>query len=246
MSSSPSRKISFLVSAAIMFLAAAPGLFKLAYNFVNKASSYHHYIEGSIERKGETQKLHLQFIRNGQLSSSGDREYMLREWGEKYQGSRMDLSEIGLPNPGEKLERVIDQMGRVKSALRYSAGHRYYLNWLVFPDHPVPAGKNWNYKYQLLFDVFGKPLRADCEILYTLDKVLAYKKHYAAKILAQGNCKAQDQTTEMQYGFNGKSFFDLDQGREIDYQFNISWLKADGSKNLREIARIELYSILEK
>jgi len=246
MKNHPLPKIAILIFACLLFLAPAQPRVSLEYGYLDKVSSYHHYIEGSIEGSGVVDKAHLQFIRNSQLAGFGQKKYVLREWGEKYQGSQMNLSEIGLPGPSEKVEKVVDKLGRVESVFRYSEGHRYYINWLVFPDHPVPVGNSWKYSYPLRFDVFGKTVKADCQMEYTLDKLMVYKKRRSAKIIIHGNCNAQDPTTELQYGFEGKGFFDLSQGREIDYQINISWAKKDSAKNFKEVARIELYSILEK
>lgn len=246
MKTNPVPEIVCLIIAGLLLFAPSPARVSLNYGYLEKISSYHHYIEGSIEGMGMVDKIHLQFIRNSQLTAFSQNKYLLREWGEKYQGSQMNLPAIGLPGPAEKIEKVVDKPGRVESVFRYSEGNRYYINWLVFPDHPVPAGNSWNYSYPLNFDVFGKTVRAECKMEYTLDKLLVYKKRHSAKILVHGNCSAQDLTTELQYGFEGKSFFDLIQNREIDYQINVSWVKKDTSKNLKEVARIEVFSILEK
>jgi hypothetical protein len=246
MKNQPLLKTICLVLVCLVFLAPSPARVSLEYGYPDKISGYHHYIEGAIEGGGVVDKIHLQFVRNSQFSTFSQKKFLLREWGEKYQGSQMSLPEIGLPGPGDKVEKVIDRLGRVESVFRYSAGSRYYINWLVFTDHPMPVGSSWNYSYPLSFDVFGKTVKAECQMEYTLDKLLVYKKRHCAKILIHGNCSAQDPTTEFQYGFEGRSFFDLSQGREIDYQLNISWVKKDSAKNLKEIARIELYSILEK
>jgi hypothetical protein len=235
--------LTFLVLAA---LAAKEPVYLLEYKYLDKTSAYHHYIQGSIERKGEVERVHLQLVRNAQFTASGEKQYLLKEWGEKYQGSQVDFSELGIPGPGERVEKVMDRLGRVGSVLRYMPGHRYYLNWVVFPDHPLAAGASWKYEYPLVFDVFEKAVRTKCEINYTLEKVMAYKKFFAAKILVQGACRGQDGAAEMQYGFDGKLYFDIDQGREIDYQTNLSWAKADTEKHLKETARLEIYSILEK
>jgi len=234
------------VLGASLLVAAGAARFTLAYAYLDKVSSYHHYLQGSIERKGEVEKIHLQFIRNSQFSASGDKKLWLREWGEKYQGSMMALSEVGLPGQAEKIERLVDKLGRVDSVLRYPQGNIYYLNWLFFPDHPIAAGANWNYKYPLVFDLFGKQVQTNCAMNYTVDKVMVYKKRRAAKIIGTGACHTADATSELQYGFDGKFYFDLDQGREIDYQLNVSWSKADSLKGLKELAKIEIYSILEK
>jgi len=241
-----SRQAMLLALLFLAALAAKEVTYLLEYKYLNKVSAYHHYIQGTIERTGEVERIHLQFVRNEQFTASGEKQYLLKEWGEKYQGSQLDFSELGLPGPGERLEKVVDRLGRVGSVLRYMQGHRYYLNWMVFPDHPLAAGASWKYEYPLVFDAFGKSVRAKCELNYTLEKAMAYKKYFAAKILAQGVCRGQEDTAEVQYGFDAKIYFDIDQGREIDYQTNLSWAKADTAKHLKETAQLEIYSILEK
>ena len=242
----PASKILLLALAAVGLVAAKEPKYLLEYKYLNKASIYHHYIEGTIERKGEVENIHVQFMRNSELKPESDNKLVLSEWGEKYQGSRLDFSELGLPNPGEKIERVADKLGRVGTVLRYLQGHRYYLNWLVFPGHPIAVGDSWKYNYPLEFNALGKPVKTKCEINYTLDRVLAYKKRFCAKIIAQGTCAGSTASAEVSYGFNSKIFFDIDQGREVDYQATVTWTKADNTRNAREAAKIEIYSILEK
>ena len=140
MKNHPLPKIATLILACLLFLAPAQPRVSLEYSYLDKVGSYHHYIEGTIEGGGVADKIHLQFIRNSQMAGFGMKKFVLREWGEKYQGSQMNLSGIGLPGPSEKVEKVVDKLGRVESVFRYSEGHRYYINWLVFPDHPVPVG----------------------------------------------------------------------------------------------------------
>jgi hypothetical protein len=242
----PFPGVLLLALAGMFALSPGPARFSLEYNYPDKLSAYHHYIEGSIEGAGRADKIHLQFVRDSQMKGFSPKKLLLKEWGEKYQGSQMDLSELGLPGPSEKIERVIDKLGRVENVLKYSAGSRYYLNWLVFPDRPVSAGGIWKYSYPLNFEVFGKTLKAECQTDYALDKIMPYKKRRSAKIQLRGSCSGREGALEIQYGFEGKSFFDLDQHREIDYQLNITWVKSDAGRNLKETAKIELYSILEK
>jgi hypothetical protein len=241
-----SSQILVLALAALCLVAAKELKYLLEYKYLNKVSTYHHYLEGTIERKGEMENIHLQFMRNSELKPGNDNKLVLTEWGEKYQGSQMDFSELGLPSPGEKIERMVDKLGRVGTVLRYLQGHRYYLGWLVFPDHAIGVGNSWKYNYPLVFDALGKSVKTKCEINYTLDKVLVYKKRNTAKILAQGICTGADPGGEVSYGFDSKIFFDIDQGREIDYQTTVTWTKANNSRNAREAAKIEIYSILEK
>jgi len=208
---------------------------------------YHHYLQGRLESKKEASTVHLQFLRHWQLSESGQKKLLLREWGEKYQGSSFDLSQLGLPLPGERIERIIDRYGRVVKVMRYPEGHRYYLNLLVFPDHPVPVGKSWKYSYQVQFELYGRSVPGTCEILYTLDKVLDYKNQKSAKILIQARCQAGEQSTpQLDLSYQGKVFFDLTNKKEVDYLLKISWSKIEPEENQKEIANLELYSIFEQ
>jgi len=213
-----------------------------------KPVSYNTYLEGTLTRKAETRDIHLQFTRNWQLNRTKEDKYVLQEWVQKYQGSDFELAELGLPEPEIRVEKIMDRLGRIDKVNRYPKGHRYYLGLIVFPDHPVSAGNSWKYEDQLEFDFFGKSAPANCSVIYQLEKILVYRKYYrCAKILINGSCQSiPGSELKLDYRFNGKVFFDMDTGREIDYQLNYSWFKSDPSQNLQESARLELYSILEK
>jgi len=238
---------AIFLSAVFIFVAGKNGA-RLFYQPSGKASIYNHYLEGSVLQNGESKNLHLQFTRNWQLKKSKGDKYLLQEWGQKYQGSDFNLSEAGLPGPEERVEKIIDSLGRVEKVARYPAGHRYYLNLLVFPDHPVSAGNSWKYDYQINFDFAGKTVPTSCQAIYQLEKILVYRTNYrCAKILINGFCRSgPDQELTIDYRFQGKVFFDLDQGREVDYQLSYSWSKTQPAQNLKEAVNLELYSLLER
>lgn len=222
--------------------------------FYQPSSSVHKnniYVQGSIEQKSESKQVHLQFVRNWQLSKDKDDKLFLQEWGQKYQGTDIKLSELSLPGPDERVERVMDKLGRVEKVSRYPPGHRYYLNLLVFPAHPVSIGEKWKYDYQLNWDISDKTIPASCQIFYQLDKLSLYREeYYCAKILIQGSCQAYSgKNLVLDYRFQGKAFFDIENGREIDYQMSYSWTKSEQGANepaSSETTRLELYSIFEK
>ena len=221
--------------------------YQLEYAPSKEVYVYHHYLLGQIEEKGESQAIHLQFLHKWNLSKAQENRYLLKEWGERYQGTSFDLSQLGLPCPGERVERIIDRWGRVDKVLRYPAGHRYYLNLLVFPDHPVPVGKSWEYPYKINFELFGRSIPGSCKIIYTLDKVLNYKKHFCAKILIEAKCQAgAENQPSIDMFWKGKAFFAIDEKREIDYKLKVSWIKINPEENYKEALNIELYSLLEE
>ena len=241
------KRILFFLLGLISALGSGEEKYLLEYQPSSRVYIYHHYLQGKVESKGEANTVHLQFLRHWNLSESESEKFLLREWGEKYQGTSFDLSQLGLPFPGERIERIIDRYGRVIKVMRYPEGHRYYLNLLVFPDHSVPVGKSWKYSYQIQFELFGRSVPGTCKILYTLDKVLKYKNKNCAKILIQARCQAGTQNTpQLDLAYQGKAFFDLENKKEVDYLLKIYWSKIDPEKNQKEIAELELYSIFEK
>ena len=241
-----SRAILLLGLGLVTLAPSSATKYELVYDYLGKTSVYHQYLQGTIEGKAGPEKIHLQFLRNAQITALAGNKYLLKEWGQKYQGSQINFSEFDLPGPGEQLERTVTKYGKVTSVMRYLKGHRYYFRWLVFPEKPIEPGKDWSYDYPINFDVFGKSVRSKCTVNYTLERVMNYKKHLSAKILAQGQCAGRQGPAQLHYDFENKIFFDIDQGREVDYQINLTWTKSDSKKNLQESAKIEIYSILEK
>ncbi len=244
----PGKKALLLAALGLGAFAAGPNRVNLFYQVSAQPYSYNNYLQGTIERQGETLPVHLQFVRNWQMQKSGKDRYLLQEWGKKYQGGDFNFSEVGLPGPDERVERIMDALGRVDKVTRYPAGHRYYLNLLVFPDHPVAAGDTWKYEDRLNLNLFGKTVPCACAVAYQLENILLYRKNFrSAKILLNGSCRsAPGPNPELDYRFSGKIFFDLDRGRELDYQLNYSWVKSQPDQDLKDTANLELYSIFEK
>jgi len=240
-------KLSFFsVLAGIAFAQKESG-YQLVYQPHSKIMVYRTYIQGSINRGESEEPVHIQFLLNRQLKIDEAGRYIYWQWGEKYQGSPFDFTELDLPLPGQRVEKVMDKLGRVEKVSRYLPGHRYYLNLLVFPEHPLSLPASWRYDYQLKFELADSSVPASCQIIYRLEKILNYKDYNCAKIQVQGLCQGGKPEDKMfSYQFQGRSYFDIENGQEVDNQINFSWLKLDKPNNLTESAKIELYTIMEK
>jgi len=247
MSPSSYLKIPLLTILAGIALAQKESSYNLSYQPHPEVMIYRTYIQGGINRGENEEPVHIQFLLNRQLKKDEAGKYIYWQWGEKYQGSPFDFTELDLPLPGQRVEKVMDKFGRVEKVSRYLPGHRYYLNLLVFPEHPLFPPTNWRYDYQLKLELGNNSVSASCQVIYRLEKILNYKDYNCAKIQVQGLCQGGKPEDKMlSYQFQGRSYFDLENGQEVDNQINFSWLKVDKLNNLTESAKIELYTILEK
>ncbi|GEM_PF-1244365 len=197
--------------------------YDLRYKFTpGKVFHYRKYLEGSLREPNESKVLHLQFLDQWEVTGGdgGEGIFTVKETGSEYQGTRLDLRELGLPAEGEPVERQMDVLGRVARVVHYQKGSRYYLNCLTFPGRPVAVGESWKYNPTLTFTPFGRTVNTPVNIIYTLEKTLKYKGIPCARINFSGSYRHHSETGDVVVGgeISGKAYFDLKEGLEVDYE----------------------------
>lgn len=210
---------------------------------------YRYYIQGKLETSTELRNIHFQFLDHFEIKERlrNSKSYVVQEWGTRYQGTEFNFRALGLPVSGEKLERYMDQMGRVERVLHYPPGHPYYSLPVVFTSHTVRVGQIWKYGFSLSVDIAQRTLTLPCETYYSLDNVLLYKGRTCAKIIINGSCNSpKDSQLKYSSSVNGKLFFDIEKGQIMDFQLTRKWFKQDAQTGLLENLEVEIYSLFEK